>query len=52
MVTVAGWVPNLRNSVRRRSARSAGRLARWAPRLLRGAAMNARVGQTKRAAVT
>jgi hypothetical protein len=51
-VTVAGWVPNRRNSVRRRSASSAGRLARWAPRLLSGADTNARVGQTSRTAVT
>jgi hypothetical protein len=51
-VTVAGCVPKRRNSVRRRSARSAGRLARWAPRLLRGADTNAAVGQTRRAAVT
>lgn len=51
-VTVAGWVPNLRNSERRRATRSAGRLARWAARLFIGAATNAAVGQTSRAAVT
>ena len=51
-VTVAGWVPNRLNSVRRRSASSGGRLARWAPRLLTGAATNAAVGQMSSSAVT
>src|SRR5262249_54935210 len=51
-VTVAGPAPNRRYSVRRRSASAPGSAARWAPRLFRGAARNAAVGHTSKAAVT
>jgi hypothetical protein len=51
-VIVAGRAPKRRNSVRRRSASSPGRTARWAPRLFSGADTKAAGGQTSSTAVT